>query len=188
MANDWKRRRVVELLAEGCSVVEAATLTGCSTRTVQRAVEELVGTASGACGTFQLRQTHGWDYYAIAQSRPGEIVDFPLPPWRFHRGRDVACVYFVQEHDDAGPVKIGVSTVFGLASRLSTIRNGNPRDLHLRRAVVGGYELEHEFHERLAGFRLRGEWFDAHPEVLAMLSPEPVDHDQWEPWSSEAVA
>lgn len=161
--------------------MEAATLAGCSRRTVQRALDENMAEAcapSDSFGTFPSATKQGGENYAPATS---EGNDFP---WRRHRGPDVSCVYFVQERED-GPIKIGVSTAYGLAARVSGIQNGNSRALILRRVVRGDYGTEAALHERFAQHRIRGEWFAPHPDVVAAATPAPIDHDMWESWSSD---
>lgn len=79
------------------------------------------------------------------------------------------CVYFLQEGDD-GPVKIGRTSLGLLASRVAGMQIGNSRPLHVRRVVVGGSALERVIHERLVEHRIRGEWFQPHPEVLGLLA------------------
>lgn len=67
-----------------------------------------------------------------------------------------ACVYYVRFGDR---VKIGTST--GLRNRLS----GVPHDTLLA-VEPGSYDVERGRHGQFAQYRIKGEWFQAHDEIL----------------------
>ena len=73
-------------------------------------------------------------------------------------------LYFIQ-HDDDGPIKIGIAA--DPARRLESLQVGNPVALRLLAHRPGALELEMDLHRRLAAFRIRGEWFNAVPDVMA---------------------
>ena len=76
-------------------------------------------------------------------------------------------VYFAQ-CDNGGPVKIGMSN--NPISRVYALNTSNPSKVHLLATMPGGRELEREMHERFAGYRLNGEWFDPARELLDFIS------------------
>ena len=93
------------------------------------------------------------------------LRDLPIPSKGEYIGPREECVYFVQEGDD-GPVKIGTAGLRNVMSRVGGLQTGNPRKLHLRRVVRGGAGLEVTLQRRYAAHRIRGEWFEPHPELL----------------------
>src|SRR6202012_4445149 len=48
-------------------------------------------------------------------------------------------------------------------TRLAQLQTGNPRELVLKRVLVGYSGLEHQLHRKLRRHRVRGEWFDGEP-------------------------
>jgi hypothetical protein len=74
-------------------------------------------------------------------------------------------IYFVQAGEN-GPVKIGFTSSWGL--RLSTLQTGNHEELRVRAIVAGDRDDEERMHEKFARTRIRGEWFEATPELMAM--------------------
>jgi hypothetical protein len=76
-------------------------------------------------------------------------------------------VYFIRQGDD-GPIKIGVAR--DAEKRRAMLQTGNPVELHLLRTVPGTARLESLLHQRLAPFRLRGEWFEPIEPLLALIA------------------
>lgn len=68
-------------------------------------------------------------------------------------------VYTIES--DTGLTKIGVSN--DVWRRLKILQTGNPHKLHVSSAfevtAVSAYEMERRLHERLAVYRVVGEWF-----------------------------
>lgn len=85
-------------------------------------------------------------------------------------------VYFIQ-CDKA--VKIGVS--FNPKQRFGLLQVGSPHEMVLLGAIDGDKETEKELHEKFDHLHLRGEWFDAHHELLDYVYyatlPEPAAAD-----------
>jgi hypothetical protein len=80
---------------------------------------------------------------------------------------DTPVVYTIQG-ENGGPVKIGYcDRRDGVPSRLGGIQTGNPDRLVIRRIVdaPNGRADERAMHDRLAKYRLAGEWFTCAPEV-----------------------
>lgn len=73
-------------------------------------------------------------------------------------------LYFVQAAA-GGPIKIGVSK--NPRKRLAQLQTASPIDLVLRRVVddPNAWGWERRLHELFAEWRMRGEWFQAHPTV-----------------------
>lgn len=76
-------------------------------------------------------------------------------------------LYVVQAGGRGGPVKLGIAAY--PEYRLVELQVGNHLELKLLHAVTGGRELERALHKELVGSRLRGEWFNVTPEVVAAI-------------------
>ncbi len=74
-------------------------------------------------------------------------------------------VYFVA--GETGPIKIGVAV--NPQKRLSGLQTSHPIPLAILALTPGGVDLEREYHERFAEHRLRGEWFDRAPAIIAEI-------------------
>jgi hypothetical protein len=75
-------------------------------------------------------------------------------------------VYFIQAGDD-GPIKVGSSTK-DVQRRLDELQVGNPYKLRILHSFWTIRALEKQIHSVLGEHRLQGEWFEAHPFVLAL--------------------
>lgn len=75
-------------------------------------------------------------------------------------------VYFVKGAMDA--IKIGFTSQ-SLKSRVQSIQNGSPVRLKIMAWRAGSVEDERAYHERFAAYRLHGEWFEPHPDILAEI-------------------
>lgn len=111
----------------------------------------------------------------------------PKPPWKgmsYHAFREEwdrihapepepapepeiewADLYFIGA--DEGPVKIGVAQ--HPEKRLRQLQTAYPFPLKLLAVVKGAAPQEPEYHGRFAAHRLRGEWFERCPEILAEI-------------------
>jgi len=76
-------------------------------------------------------------------------------------------IYFIQAHGD-GPIKIGV-TGDNPTRRMVKIQSDCPWPVKLIGAIRGGVSQEKQIHLLLSRFRTQGEWFEAHPIVLAAI-------------------
>lgn len=74
-------------------------------------------------------------------------------------------VYFIRA--GAGAIKIGRSVNVG--SRLATMQTANAEELRIVGRMPGGAAVESMLHTRFAGARMRGEWFQATPDLLALI-------------------
>lgn len=83
-------------------------------------------------------------------------------------------IYFIQAGED-GPIKIGIAT--NIEARLSSLQVGSPTPLHLIAHTPGTKDEEEDLHQRLTPYRIRGEWFRPHADVLAEVDAA-LKHDQ----------
>ena len=78
------------------------------------------------------------------------------------------CVYFIRS-EKTHAIKIGF-TAGQVEKRLSSLQTAHPYKLQLLATIPGTLEYEKSLHERFASFRLEGEWFQPHPDILAFIS------------------
>ena len=78
-------------------------------------------------------------------------------------------VYFIQQGRD-GPIKIGKAT--DPYSRMATLQSGCTVELRLLGVTPGGVREERAYQRQFAHLRIRGEWFQPGPDLLAIL-PQP---------------
>ena len=78
----------------------------------------------------------------------------------------VSCVYFVQAKK-MGLIKIGYST--NVQKRLGALSTGCPDALELLCVVKGDQKLESKVHQKFAEDRVKGEWFNPSPGLLAFI-------------------
>lgn len=90
-------------------------------------------------------------------------------------------IYFFQSEDD-GPIKIGVTTR-PVNSRLSGIQADSPTKIKALGYIIGGIDKETELHRRFEAYRLHGEWFSPHPDILNFIKdnafPCPEPNKKW---------
>jgi len=77
-------------------------------------------------------------------------------------------VYFLR-CGETGPVKIGWSGSMTL-SRIRSLQTAHYEDLTVIGYIVGGRSVEGAWHKRFRLFRIRGEWFEPAPELLAAIA------------------
>ncbi|RPI71428.1 MAG: helicase, partial [Geobacteraceae bacterium] len=77
-------------------------------------------------------------------------------------------VYFIQS-EKTHAVKIGF-TSGPIEKRLASLQTAHPYKLQLLAALAGTVAYEKSLHDRFAKFRLEGEWFEPHPDLMAFVS------------------
>lgn len=134
-----------------------------------------------AVGPFHVwRHLDGWAVYnndrfiVGADSKPAAIklmvdlhsswVPAPARPKREPEGSVAQC-YFIGLID--GPIKIGASVK--PAERIRDLQAACPYPIGILALAGGGFATEASYHRRFAAFRLHGEWFDRHPDILAEI-------------------
>ena len=99
-------------------------------------------------------------------------------------------IYFIG-CEAAGAVKIGV-TSNRIYERLNQAQVNCPLELKLLAAVDGGLSGERELHARFAHLRIRGEWFQAAPELMEHISalpcPAKPPHGWWSQKRNREIA
>ena len=78
-----------------------------------------------------------------------------------------AQVYFIGIEPD-GPIKIGKA--INVQERLGTLQVAMPMPLALLATADGGRAREREYHARFEAHRIRGEWFERGPEIVAEIA------------------
>ena len=76
-------------------------------------------------------------------------------------------IYFIQ-HGKDGPIKIGF-TKNRPERRVLELQSGNPFKLTLLHYVDGDTSVEDLLHHRFRNFKIRGEWFEPSPKLLAHI-------------------
>lgn len=95
-----------------------------------------------------------------------------LPSLITRAGRPMSArsvVYFASAN---GLVKIGYTT--DLTKRLSAIGTGAGVQPQVLRIVEGGRPTERWLHKRFAKQRVYGEWFQFHPDMIAVVPPDEI--------------
>ncbi|QIG76677.1 hypothetical protein EVC28_053 [Rhizobium phage RHph_I1_23] len=76
-------------------------------------------------------------------------------------------VYFIKPVDQDGPIKVGHS--IHPPHRLSSLQTWSPVLLEIAASFEGQIETERAIHHRFAHCQVRGEWFDADPDLIALI-------------------
>lgn len=76
-------------------------------------------------------------------------------------------VYFIQQGDEHGPIKIGWSS--NPERRLRALQLASAGPLRLLRKIHGCSGREHVLHHRFRHLRLRGEWFRPAPDLYEYI-------------------
>lgn len=76
-------------------------------------------------------------------------------------------VYFIGVGKD-GPIKVGIAA--NPKSRLASLQTAHHEKLTLLAVTIGGRQQEAAYHAQFAGYRLSGEWFARHPDILAEIA------------------
>lgn len=83
-------------------------------------------------------------------------------------------VYFIQRAS-GGPIKIGKAD--RPDRRLTALQVANPDELKLLAVCLGGRSGERAFHEMFSESRIRNEWFEPTPRLLAVIARLPTWDD-----------
>jgi hypothetical protein len=82
------------------------------------------------------------------------------------KSEPVWSVYFLQAVGN-GPIKIGCT--FDIAKRMMTIQAWCPFKLELKASIEGDELLEKILHQKFSGYRMHGEWFEPHDELMRVM-------------------
>lgn len=83
------------------------------------------------------------------------------------RKNEIGYVYFIQDEDEIGLIKIGKAD--NVEHRLKSLQVGCPMKLKVLAAVSGGAKLEAKLHQKFQHCRERGEWFNPVPELKRLI-------------------
>jgi hypothetical protein len=78
-------------------------------------------------------------------------------------------IYFAQPVG-GGPIKIGFALERNLKARLMVLQVFCPFDLTVLATIEGSMIDERRLHDRFADLRIRGEWFQPGPELVAFIA------------------
>lgn len=84
-------------------------------------------------------------------------------------------VYVIGCGED-GPLKVGF-TRGDATGRLYALQTAHHEPLRVVAEYQGDVALERRIHERLAAYRLNGEWFENSPEVLKIIDEVAADYE-----------
>lgn len=76
-------------------------------------------------------------------------------------------VYFIQI-GDSGDIKIGYTN--NIKKRLKELQTGSPKKLKLLGYIDGGRTKEQELHSQFKQYRVNGEWFRLHQEIVDYIN------------------
>ena len=85
-----------------------------------------------------------------------------------NKNEDEGHVYFIMS-EKTQAIKIGFTTG-SVKVRLRALQTAHPYRLKVLATLNGNRSYEKELHQRFAQFRLKGEWFEPHPDLLAFIS------------------
>jgi hypothetical protein len=90
--------------------------------------------------------------------------------------RQSGCVYFLKA-EGLGLIKIGIAA--DVASRLAALQTGSPDNLVLLGVIRSAdpRALERHLHEEFGASRVRGEWFEPTPELIARIEQDAERYD-----------
>ncbi|MDE3070842.1 MAG: GIY-YIG nuclease family protein [Acidobacteriota bacterium] len=94
--------------------------------------------------------------------QPFRASEGALPPTAVTPAKGGSWIYVFRSSGPGEPVKIGRST--DPARRLKDVATGHPHRIDLVALLPGSRGLERALHERLAQFRMEGEWFSREAE------------------------
>ena len=77
-------------------------------------------------------------------------------------------IYFVKS-EKTHEIKIGF-TSGPVEKRLRSLQTAHPSELNLLATIPGTSDHERSLHQKFANIRLKGEWFEPHPDLLAFIS------------------
>ncbi len=85
---------------------------------------------------------------------------------------EARCSVYMVQNQTTGAVKIGYSG--DLPNRIRALQTGSGANLHILRVIPGAKATETWLHRRFSQYRLRGEWFAFHPDMLEVVAPDEV--------------
>jgi hypothetical protein len=115
------------------------------------------------------------DEYLEVMVEEGEISEYEkedivkkLKLWCIIPVNKKGYIYFIMSEKDH-EIKIGF-TSGQIEKRINSLQTGHPSKLKLLAKLPGTKEFEKSIHEKFASFRLNGEWFKPHPDILCFIN------------------
>ncbi len=78
-------------------------------------------------------------------------------------------IYFIQNGDRAGHIKIGHVNAIGLKTRRRALQIGSPYVLKIIGVMAGWRKTENYLHSIYRAHKAQGEWFEPIPELLSYI-------------------
>lgn len=104
----------------------------------------------------------------LSREAPAQLAE-KLRLWGvFPANSDEGWVYFIRSGGD-GNIKIGY-TSGSAQERLKGLQTAQAHPLHILATVRGNRNYEHTLHQQFSEYRLEGEWFSPHPDLIGFIS------------------
>lgn len=97
-----------------------------------------------------------------------EEVSSKMKLWGIFPINEAGIIYFVKS-TISHEIKIGF-TSSNVLKRLSTIQTSHPYKLELLAKIPGDRKFEKSLHQKFEKYRLKGEWFQPHPDIINFIS------------------
>lgn len=85
-------------------------------------------------------------------------------------------VYFLRWATPGGPIKIGFTKI-SVRRRLVQLKQSSPYDIEWLGFFRGTYLDERAAHRKFHQYRLRGEWFEPHANILSFIEEKCPNFD-----------
>ncbi len=106
-------------------------------------------------------------YYELSEHAIKEIIE-KLKLWGIFPINEAGTIYFIKSTTNH-EIKIGF-TSGDVTKRLSTLQTSHPYKLELLATISGNTKFEKSLHRKFQQYRLKGEWFQPHPDIIAYVS------------------
>ena len=99
--------------------------------------------------------------------RSNKILE-KLKLWGIIPVREKGTIYFIRSTNN-NVIKIGF-TSGEISKRLKALQTSHPYQLELLATIPGDTNFEKSLHQQFEQYRLKGEWFKPHPEIISYIS------------------
>jgi hypothetical protein len=96
-----------------------------------------------------------------------EVIE-KLKLWGALPVKEKGLIYFVKSNKNQ-EIKIGF-TSGQVEERIRTLQTSHPYQIELLATISGDMKFERSLHERFKEYRLQGEWFFPHPELIDYIN------------------
>ncbi len=105
--------------------------------------------------------------YELSEFTIEELIE-KLKLWGIIPQNELGSIYFIKSSNNH-EIKTGF-TSGDVTKRMSTLQTSHPYKLELLATIPGDTKFENELHRKFQQHRLRGEWFQPHPDILSYIS------------------